>query len=129
VEQDAYCEVRLTRTYRAAPTEVWATLTEPRSLRRWLAVPGQIELVRGGAFEVGSVKGRVREVEPERVLEVDWRHADEEPSIVRFELHPAGDGTRLVLDHRRVSEPVGMSYISRWTTALDRFSRYVGEPA
>lgn len=114
------CELRLTRTYAASPAAVWAVLTEPASLARWLAEPGAIELVAGGSFEVGAVAGRVREVDPERVLELDWRRAGEDPSVVRFELSAHGGGTQLVLDHRRVQEPVGMKYMQRWTATLSR---------
>jgi uncharacterized protein YndB with AHSA1/START domain len=115
-----YCALRLTRTYAAAPAEVWAVLTEPESLGRWLAPPGDVDVSAGGRFEVGRVQAEVREVEQERVVELDWRNPGEEPSIVRFELAPEGSGTRLVLDHRQVQEPVGMAYISRWTVSLAR---------
>jgi uncharacterized protein YndB with AHSA1/START domain len=127
MEETGYCELRLTRTYHAAPEEVWATLTEPTSLARWLAPPGEIELVDGGVFEVGAVRARVREIETERVLELDWQHADEDPSIVRFELRSVANGTQLVLDHRRVREPVGMKYMARWTVACDRFGGELGD--
>ena len=123
---DATCELRLTRQYPAAPAVVWAVLTEPASLARWLMPPGELSIEPGGRFEVGAVRARVREVEPERVLELDWRHGDEEPSVVRFELSPDGDGTRLVLDHTRVQEPVGMRYMQRWTVALARLDREIG---
>ena len=121
-----YCALRLTRTYTAAPAEVWAVLTEPESLGRWLAPPGDVELSAGGGFEVGQVRAEVREVERGRVLELDWRPPGEEPSIVRFELAPEGEGTKLVLDHRQVQEPVGMRYIARWTASLGRFGATLG---
>ena len=123
---DDRCEFRLTRTYPASPAAVWAVLTEPASLARWLADPGAIELVPGGRFDVGSVAGRVREVDPQRVLELDWRRDAEEPSVVRFELSAHGDGTRLVVDHRRLEEPVGMKYIQRWTVTLTRVEQAIG---
>jgi uncharacterized protein YndB with AHSA1/START domain len=121
--------VRLTRRYDAAPAEVWDALTERESLGRWLASVVDVELVVGGAFVLalpgdgGEIQARVREVEVEHVLELDWRHADEERSVVRFELEADGDGTLLVLDHRRIDEPVGMAYIGRWSRALERFAR------
>jgi uncharacterized protein YndB with AHSA1/START domain len=121
-----YCALRLTRTYPAAPAEVWALLTEPESLGRWLAPPGEVDVSPGGRFEVGQVLAEVREVERERVLELDWRHPGEEPSIVRFELAPEGEGTKLVLAHRQVREPVGMRYIARWTDSLARFAAALG---
>jgi uncharacterized protein YndB with AHSA1/START domain len=119
------CAVKLTRRFIAAPAEVWAAMTEPRSLARWL-LEGRIELEEGGEVELGAVSGRVRVVEPERVLELDWRYGSEPPSVVRFELAPDAGGTRLVLDHRLIAEPVGMAYLSRWTATLDALERVLG---
>jgi uncharacterized protein YndB with AHSA1/START domain len=124
-----HCEVRLTRRYDAAPAEVWEALTDPASLGRWLAQAVDVQLVAGGAFVLalpgngGLIEGRVREVAAPRVLELDWRPADEDRSVVRFELAPDGDGTVLVLDHRRIDEPIGMAYITRWSRTLDRLDR------
>jgi uncharacterized protein YndB with AHSA1/START domain len=119
-----YCEVRITRRYEAGPDEVWAALTEPASLGRWLGRPEKIELSPGGAFELdvgaSELESRVREVEPGRLLELDWRYGDEDPSVVRFELAAEGAGTLLVLDHRRIEEPVGMAYMSCWPASIDR---------
>jgi uncharacterized protein YndB with AHSA1/START domain len=123
------CEVRYTRYYRAAPDEVWAALTEPESLARWLAPTGEVALRRGGPFELRldgeTMKGRVRAVEPSRLLELDWATGDEEPSIVRFELTPDRAGTLLVLDHRRIDARVGMRYMARWATHLERLDAVV----
>jgi uncharacterized protein YndB with AHSA1/START domain len=102
------CALRLTRRYDASPQEVWAALTDAASVEAWLA-PAAATWLRG-----------LREVEPGRVLELDWRHGDEEPSAIRVELIPTEGGTTLVLDHRRIAAPIGMRYIGRWTRALDR---------
>jgi uncharacterized protein YndB with AHSA1/START domain len=119
-----HCELRLTRRYDASPAEVWAALTEPGSVARWLAPAVALELVPGGAFALAiGVDGRVREVEPARVLELDWSFGDEDPSIVRFELAADGDGTLLTLDHHRIDERFGMTYMARWSAALRRFAR------
>lgn len=123
-----HCEVRLTRRYAATPTEVWATLTEPGSIARWLAPTVALDLTPGGAFELAiGVAARVRVVEPERVLELDWRVAGEDPSVVRFELTADGDGTLLTLDHRRIDERFGMTYISRWSRTLARFGAQIAD--
>jgi uncharacterized protein YndB with AHSA1/START domain len=124
------CEVRLTRYYRAAPDEVWAALTDPDSLARWLARPGKVELRNGGSFELQlrdgqMMNGRVRSIDPSRLLEVDWADAGEKHSIVRFELSPDGSGTVLVLDHRRVDARVGMRYMARWEHHLGRLKEVV----
>ena len=118
------CELRLTRRYDATPAEVWAALTDEDSIGRWLAGVVDVELVPGGAFLLANgVDARVVEVEPERVLELDWRVGGEEPSVVRFELEAdERGGTVLALGHARIEAPLGMTYISRWSRAIDRIA-------
>jgi uncharacterized protein YndB with AHSA1/START domain len=122
---DGTCAVRLTRYYTAPPEEVWAALTEPDSLARWLAAPVDVDLRSGGPFRLQlaqdeTMDGRVRAVEPPRMLELDWQRRGEDPSILRFELNPNAGGTVLVLDHRRIDAQVGMGYAWRWERQLDR---------
>jgi uncharacterized protein YndB with AHSA1/START domain len=106
-----FCEVRFTRRYDATPAEVWAALTEPESIARWL----------------GPVPTKVRESEPEQVLELDWLVPGDEPSVVRFELRPReGGGTELVLDHRRINAVQGMRYSERWANTLLRLDDLLG---
>jgi uncharacterized protein YndB with AHSA1/START domain len=129
---DGLCSLRLTRRYTAAPDEVWRALSDPESLARWLAVPRVIELRPGGRFELelpggGCIEGRVREIEPGRVLELEWRYGGEEPSVVRFELSTDGEETVLVLEHNRIEEPLGMVYIARWTGAVERLGERVAQ--
>jgi uncharacterized protein YndB with AHSA1/START domain len=123
------CEVRYTRYYRAPPDEVWAALTEPDSLARWLAPTRHVVLRPDGPFELQlereTMNGRVRAVEPPRLLELDWVEADEPPSIVRFELSSDGSGTVLVLDHRRIDARIGMRYMTRWGNRLARLDTVV----
>jgi uncharacterized protein YndB with AHSA1/START domain len=127
---DATCEVRFTRYYDAAPSAVWAALTEPESLARWLAPPGKIDLSAGGSFELRvrkdeTIAARVRAVVPPRLLELDWLDSDEEPSIVRFELSRDGAGTVLILAHRRIDARIGMRYMARWIAHLERLDTLV----
>jgi uncharacterized protein YndB with AHSA1/START domain len=99
------CSVRLTRRYSETPAEVWRALIEPESLARWLR-PG---------FDVPR-----SEIDAGRVLELDWRPPGEDPSVVRIELTPDGDGTRLVLEHTRIEADRGMRAIGFWTGAVSR---------
>jgi uncharacterized protein YndB with AHSA1/START domain len=106
------CAIRLTRRYAASAEEVWTALTEPESVRRWF----------GPSHE--GLPGEVRASRPHRLLELVWE-GDGEASIVRFELTEDERGTVLVLDHSLIDEAVGMAYLQRWTTALDRLDAEV----
>ena len=124
------CEIRFTRYYDARPHEVWAGLTEPDSLARWLAPAGDVELSPGGRFELRRsegepVKAQVRALERERLLELDWLDPAVGPSIVRFELTEEGDRTVLVLEHRRVEAQLGMRYLATWERHLDRLESLI----
>jgi uncharacterized protein YndB with AHSA1/START domain len=103
---EGLCSLRLTRRFRAAPAEVWAALTEPESVRRWL----------------GDVEPRVRAEQPGRLLELDW----DDRSLVRIELRPTEAGTVLVLEHSRLAEPRGMAAMHGWTVALERLGSVLG---
>jgi uncharacterized protein YndB with AHSA1/START domain len=118
------CELRLTRRYDATPAEVWEALTATDSIARWLAPAIEVDVSPGGAFVLANgVDARVVEVEPGRVLELDWLVGGEQPSVVRFELREDDrGGTTLELGHARIEAPLGMAYISRWSRALDRLT-------
>jgi uncharacterized protein YndB with AHSA1/START domain len=120
----------LTRRYRAAPEEVWAALTDRDSLGLWLAAPVEIDLRSGGSFrlrlsERETMDGRVRSVDPPWTLELDWIRIGEEPSIIRFDVSPDGDGTVLVLDHVRIEARMGMRYAAVWERRLRVFDSEV----
>ena len=126
----ATCAVRLTRYYAAAPEEVWAAMTEPESLARWLAPPREVNVKVGGSLVLGldgarPLTARVLAVDPGRLLELAWAPPGEEPSTVRFEVARDGAGTLLVLDHRRLDAALGMRYIARWDSRLARLDNVV----
>ena len=121
-------QYRIVRDYRHSPAKVWRALTEPDSLRRWLAPRAEGGLERGAELDLALGNGepvvaRVREVEHQRVLELDW-DVGGDPWTVRFELRPDGrGGTVLVLDHARIDERVGMRYLDEWVRAIERLQR------
>jgi len=82
--------------------DVWAAVTEPDRMARWLAA-SVVEPCVGGAVELRwlntedggepvTARGRVTAWEPPRVVEYDT----DVHGRLRFELTPAQDGTRLV---------------------------------
>ncbi len=113
--------VHLERHYNASPEEVWTVLVEPAHVRNWLATM-TIEPHPGGrvTFDWGGTnqdEGIVREFDPPRLFEYTWTRNGE--SVVRFELHPDGDGTRLVLDHATVSLDQAIDVGAGWQSHLD----------
>jgi uncharacterized protein YndB with AHSA1/START domain len=114
---DGTCALRLTRYYAAAPDAVWAALAEPASRARWL---GPI---------AGTLDACVRAAEPARFLELDWSPPGEPPSVVRFELRADGEGTKLVLDHRRIDARLGMRAMRLWESHLARLDALLGAEA
>jgi len=120
--------IRFERVYDYKPEELWAALTDPEQLRAWLA-PTDIDLRVGGGIEVRfgddpsdekqMVHGVIRELEPLRVLEYEWRFPGEDDSVVRFELEPRGEGTLLVLDHRLLGSETVPGYGAGWHAHLD----------
>jgi uncharacterized protein YndB with AHSA1/START domain len=93
-------EIRL--TFDNHLEEVWAALTEPAWLARWLA-PGEIELRLGGVVRLdfadsgGAIDSRVSAIEPMRLLEYSWSTPGEPLRPLRWELEPIGPTTRLAL--------------------------------
>ena len=80
---------------------VWAALTEQHS--EWLSGPGaELELRVGGNVRMPahSIDSTVVELDPPQVIAFGWDSEEwGEGGTVRFELSPAGEGTRLVLTH------------------------------
>ena len=96
--------VRLERQLPDPPSVVWRAITERAQLKSWF--PCDV-VVEGGRWEVGAgitftfppevidmtMAGTVLAVDEPKLLSYTWG----EDEILRFELHPDGDGTRLVL--------------------------------
>jgi uncharacterized protein YndB with AHSA1/START domain len=82
---------------------VWAALTEPHELIGWLARSDAAFTTVGDAVQLSWLnsdgegnqavaRGRITELEPGRVLELDT----DLHGVLRWELEPDGSGTRLV---------------------------------
>jgi uncharacterized protein YndB with AHSA1/START domain len=133
--------LRMERTLPAPVERVWAYLVDPEKRRTWLA-GGTMAQEAGGVFELHfqhtGLSGeeaperyaayrethiqpsRVLRIEPPKLLTISWGSDDEDASEVTFELTPQGDGTQLVLTHRRLpdrKETVSVS--SGWHAHLD----------
>jgi uncharacterized protein YndB with AHSA1/START domain len=126
--------VRLERYLPDPPPAVWQALTDRERLKEWF--PCDV-IVEGGRWEVGAaisfpfppevadmtLAGTVLAVDEPKLLSYTWG----EDEVLRFELHPEGAGTRLVL-----SDQLRASWAARnaagWDDCLDRLAGRPGDP-
>jgi uncharacterized protein YndB with AHSA1/START domain len=128
-EDNEHRAVRFERRYAASPEDVWAALTEPAKLSRWLAeavafddrVGGTVDLRFGGDPD-NVAAGAILTYEPPSLLEYEWHWPGQTTSSVRFELSRDGEGTLLVLDHRGLPKDTATGYAAGWHAYLDRLS-------
>ena len=96
----------LERTYDAEVKDVWDALTSAERLARWfLPVEGDLRL--GGSYQLpDNAHGEVLECEPPHRFKLTWVYGenttDKDISEVEVRLEPAGDATKLVLEHAAV---------------------------
>ncbi|MGJ7525004.1 SRPBCC family protein [Variovorax sp. GB1P17] len=132
--------LRMERTLAAPIERVWAYLTDPDKRATWLA-GGTMTQEIGGVFELRFEhtrltdeeaperfagyrkphlqKSRLLRSEPPTLLTISWDE-DPAPSEVTFELTPEGNGTRLVLTHRRLADrKETLSVAGGWHAHLD----------
>ncbi|HXC55321.1 MAG TPA: SRPBCC family protein [Rhizomicrobium sp.] len=113
-----------------APAQVWAMLTEPALLQRWLE-RAEVDLRLGGAFVLhfpnGAMRGVIRALEPERLLEYSWGENDTAPpSVVRWILSPQDGRTKLKLMHvlpPGTPDGEAVELGGGWHVILDRLGR------
>lgn len=90
------------RELRHPPEKVWAALTEPDQVGAWAPFTAERSLAELGDTTLTIIDGdtrqespaSVRRAEPPALLEYEWAG-----DLLRWELAPAGTGTRLTLRH------------------------------
>ncbi|MDQ0068579.1 uncharacterized protein YndB with AHSA1/START domain [Variovorax boronicumulans] len=139
--QTAPATLRVERILPAPVERVWAYLVDPEKRRTWLA-GGSMAAAPGGVFELRFQhtelsgeeapehyaayrkthiqKSRVVRIEPLKLLTITWGSESDTASEVTFELSPKGDGTQLVLTHRRLPDrKETVSVASGWHAHLE----------
>jgi uncharacterized protein YndB with AHSA1/START domain len=93
----------LVRKLRQPPAMVWEALTDPAQLAQWAPFDADRNLGHTGPVKLTTValpkdqqvsESTVKRAEAPRLLEYGWGNND-----MRWELEPAGSGTRLTLWH------------------------------
>ena len=117
--------VRLERRFPVDVQTLWSYLTSKDGLSRWIADgeigPDGVDLVfhDNPAY---PISGKTLAWEAPRLAEFEWNGGPTQPegSVVRFELTPEQDGTRLVLTHSRITNAgAGPDFAAGWHFHLD----------
>jgi uncharacterized protein YndB with AHSA1/START domain len=120
------------RELRQPPEVVWQALTQPAELDQWAPFSAARDLDQPGATTLTMVDGEsrldlpaeVRVVEPPEVLEYSWGQ-----DLLRWELEPSGEGTRLTLRHTLVEPTDAASVATGWHICVVVLQRLLdGEP-
>jgi uncharacterized protein YndB with AHSA1/START domain len=124
-------EVMFERHFAVPRERVWRALTDPEQLAGWLA-PAEIDMRVGGSvvlkFEDGDERGTITELREPEVIAYTW-HEGATDSLVRFELEPEADGTRLTLRHTFEGEVDLSSYGGGWHHHLEQLiAQMAGRP-
>jgi uncharacterized protein YndB with AHSA1/START domain len=119
---DGRTDVELESVYDTDPSDLWAAVTEPARLARWL---GEVDgdLRAGGSFRAdldGDVAtGEILVCEPPARLQLTWCFGDDPPTLIAVELTPVGARTRLALHERGVPEDDAAGFGAGWQAYLE----------
>ena len=125
--------VDTTITIGAAPSEVYALLTQAELLVEWMAPIASLDARPGGEVSWthhngDTVRGEFVELVPDRrvVFTYGWERADvgvpPGSTVVEIDLRPVPTGTELRLVHRGFEGPMADAHAGGWANYLARLA-------
>jgi len=118
--RDGSLVIRFERHLLPPIERVWSALTDPAELHGWAPFDADRDLGTTGpatltmAPDGDAMASTVLRADPPRLLEYDWGG-----DLLRWELEPSGEGTRLTLRHT-VSDRAWMAKVAAgWHICLD----------
>ena len=122
--------ITFNRTSKHSAKRLWAAITDPAEITKWMDYPAKVELRPGGAWRVdfsrtgdGELDGVIVKVEPERVLTYAWGL-----SVVEWTLEDSpGTGCKYRFVHAGLADrgegEEGLT--AGWHEFLDRFDGHL----
>ena len=124
LQQDGAHTLRFERQLPHSVDRVWAALTEPAFLAKWIA-GATVDLRPGGDFILNYthspkvMQGKITRIRDYTLLEYTWGEDVGPRSLVTWELFPQGpNGCLLILTHARLEEDVP-GFGAGWHTHID----------
>ena len=120
-------QARVELTVDASPTAVFASLTEPAELDRWLTSGAKVDPRVGGEIVMhpGAEPLRILDLDPDRTLAHTWEFAGLH-TVVRWELEGSQGRTHLTLVHSGFADDAtdaAAQQESGWLALLSEFNR------
>jgi uncharacterized protein (TIGR03086 family) len=123
-------------TLDASPDEVFALITEPARLRRWMAVSARIDLHAGGDYRFlmapgSAAVGEVKEIVPGKLLSIawNWDFASADAAVpagtVSIEIEPVTNGTQVTLRHEGLPDDQIAGHTDGWNHFMGRLGTAV----
>jgi uncharacterized protein YndB with AHSA1/START domain len=129
--------VRFERHLSHPRERVWRAVTEADELAKWFPARPEISGERRVGAQLTIVypenveppdSGEIVELDEPRLFAFTWRSSEQEPQLLRFELEPDGEGTRLVFTHE-LPRPDSAKVAAGWQLCLDDLEAALdGEP-
>lgn len=135
--EGSHATLTFERILRHPPEEVWAALTQPEALSAWYLAKATIDRREGGTVDLHTgpsqfhVTGRILVWDPPHAFEHEWRVAprpelpEGEDAVIRWELNPISEGTRLLLTHRRLTRTTALGFAPGTHALLDRLEAHL----
>ncbi|WP_433502266.1 SRPBCC family protein [Pseudonocardia halophobica] len=119
--RDGRTVLRLERPLPHPPEKVWRALTTPEHLAQWFPSTVRLDLRQGGeiVFDDGDTRGVVTDLDPPRLFAFSWGDTDH----LRWEVHPADDGSLLVLHHAFTDRYGAASFATGWSACIEGLSQ------
>lgn len=133
VPDDGQWTLIFVRDLRHPPATVWSALTDPAEIDRWapfrasrdLGATGDAVLTMIDGDTTEDMQAAVRRAEPPTLLEYTWGG-----DLLRWELEPTGDGTRLTLRHTLTDPDAKAMVAAGWHLCFDQLAKVAaGGPA
>jgi uncharacterized protein YndB with AHSA1/START domain len=124
--------LRFERSFEHPVERVWRAVSDPEEMHRWFPATVMLDLRPGGAMsfefddpDAPTTTGEITELDPPRLLAFSWGD-----DLLRFELEPQGEGSRLVFIHFLSQRDEAARNAAGWDMCLRELDRHVaGEPA
>jgi uncharacterized protein YndB with AHSA1/START domain len=131
-EIDGRPALRFERSFSQPVERVWRAVSDPDEMGRWFPARVTADLQPGGAMsfefddpDAPPTTGEVTQLDPPRLLAFKWGE-----DLLRFELEPEGEGSRLVFIHFLANRDEAARNAAGWDICLRELDRQLaGEPA